>query len=216
MKTKLLTFILFIVPIYSFGQEVSVESLKSQINSIESQARKAFGPWKKSKLYEQAIEKYEQAIEKYEQLLVQKDSVCNVMAESIRYFSAFEPDARNYQFFACNDASIFSQNDIEIDTRKLPKYMQERYTTVSTIRQFAQCIEDMENQAKSAESDKDVAETDRKSYVAIKIKSDIGTANELLYIIDELNMSYLLSEEQNKYYQGLLERLTNILHKYIF
>lgn len=73
----------------------------------------------------------------------------------------------------------------------------------------------MENKVDAAKADKDVTDADRKNFVAIKIKSGIDKANELLNQIDKINMSSF-SEEQNKFYHGLSERLTDILKKYIF
>lgn len=93
--------------------------------------------------------------------------------------------------------------------------MQAHYAAVSTIRQFAECIINMENKVDAAKADKDVTDADRKNFVAIKIKSGIDKANELLNQIDKINMSSF-SEEQNKFYHGLSERLTDILKKYIF
>lgn len=201
MKTKILIFVLAFVPICSFGQEVSVDSLLHKIDSIRVACSKLNNKDK---------------VKGFESALVLQDSVYKLMADSVRYFSAFEKDARAYQFFVCTGDSVFSQNyHVEIDTCKLPKYMQEHCTAVSTIRLFTECIMKMENQAKDAEEANDVAEADRKNYVAIKIKLNIDEANELLDRIDKLNMSSF-SEEQNKFYQDLLERLSDILNKYIF
>lgn len=200
MKTKILAFILVVIPIYSFGQEISVDSLLQKSDSIRHLC---------SQLKDKDKGKG------YEQALILQDSVYNLMADSVRYFSAFEKDARAYRFFACTDSSVFSHNYIKIDTRKLPKYMQAHYAAVSTIRQFAECIINMENKVDAAKADKDVTDADRKNFVAIKIKSGIDKANELLNQIDKINMSSF-SEEQNKFYHGLSERLTDILKKYIF
>lgn len=197
---KIFIFVLVFVPICSFGQEVSVGSMLQKADSIRHACSQLKGKDK---------------IKGYESALGLQDSVYNLMADSVRYFSAFENDAHAYRFFVCTNTSVFLQNYVEIDTCKLPKYMQERYAAVSTIRQFAECIVNMENKAKVAETDKDVAEIDRKNFVAIKIKSDIDKADELLDSIEKLNMSSF-SEEQNKFYQGLSKRLTDILKKYIF
>ena len=137
------------------------------------------------------------------------------MADSVRYFSAFEKEAEAFQFFSCSDVSIFSNGYITLDIHKLPQYLQNHYLAVTVIRQYSQCIEGIESKIMSAEADKDVAEADKKNYVAIKIKSEIDKANDLLDRIDKVNMS-TLSDEQSKFYQGLSERLTNILNKYIF
>lgn len=200
MKKRLSIFVLSLVPLLSFGQDVYVDSLLHKVDSILSACEKL---------------REKEKVKGYEQALILQDSVYNLMADSIRYFSSFEKDACAYKYFICNDASIFLQNYIEIDTCKLPKFMQERHTAITAIRQFANCIERMEGKIKSAESDKDVAEADKKNYVAIKIKSEIDKANELLDRIDKVNMS-TFSEEQNKFYQSLSDRLTNILNKYIF
>lgn len=200
MKIKILIFVLAFVPICSFGQKVSVDSLLHKVDSIRMAC---------SQLRDK------DKVKSYEEAFVLQDSVYNLMADSVRYFSAFEKDARAYQFFVRTGDSVFSHNYVEIDTRNLPKYMQEHYTAVSIIRQFAECIVNMECKAKAAEEDKDVAEADRKNFVAIKIKSEIDKANELLDRIDKIDMSSL-SEDQNKFYQGLSERLTDILNKYIF
>ena len=200
MKKRILIFVLFLVPLLSFGQNVCVDSLLHKIDSIRSACEKL---------------KDKEKVKGYEQALILQDSVYNLMADSIRYFSSFEKDARAYKYFVCNDTSIFLQNYMETDTRKLPKFMQERYTAITAIRQFANCIKSMESKIKSAEADKDIADTDKKNYVAIKIKSEIDRVNELLNRIDKVNMS-TFSDEQNKFYQTLSERLTNILNKYIF
>lgn len=200
MKKSLVIFIFSLVPLLSFGQEMCVDSLLHKVDSIRSVCEKL---------------KEKERVKGFEQALILQDSVYNIMADSIRFFSSFEKDAYAYRYFICNDTSVFLQNYMEIDTRKLPKFMQERHTAITTIRQFANCIESMESKIKSAESDKDVAETDKKNYVAIKIKSEIDKANELLDRIDKVNMS-TFSDEQRKFYQGLSERLTNILNNYIF
>lgn len=198
MKKGLL--IIFLVPLISFGQVVSVDTLLHQADSIR---------FASSKL------KDKDKVKSYEQVLVIQDSVYNLMADSIRYYSSFEKNARAYNFFVSADKSVFLQNFIDIDIHELPRYMQVHYMAVMTIRLFGQCIENMDSKISSAEADKDVAEADKKNYVAIKIKSEIDKANDLLDRIDKLNMSSF-SEEQNKYYQGLLEKLNNILNKYIF
>lgn len=200
MKKRIFIFVLFLVPLLSFGQDVYVDSLLHKVDSIRSACEKL---------------KEKEKVKGYEQALILQDSVYNLMADSIRYFSSFEKDACAYRYFICNDASVFLQNYLDIDNRKLPKFMQERHTAITAVRQFANCIESMESKIKSAEADKDIADTDKKNYVAIKIKSEIDKANELLDRIDKVNMS-TFSDEQNKYYQGLSERLTNILNKYIF
>lgn len=200
MKKRISIFVLSLVPLLSFGQDVYVDSLLHKVDSIRSACEKL---------------KDKEKVKGYEQALILQDSVYNLMADSIRYFSSFEKDARAYKYFVCNDASIFLQNYMETDTRKLPKFMQERHTAITAIRQFANCIESMESKIQSAEADKDIAETDKKNYVAIKIKSEIDKANELLDRIDKVNMS-TFSDEQNKFYQTLSERLTDILNKYIF
>lgn len=202
MKTKLLIFIFSCMPILLRGQEKSVDSLLHEIDSIRATC-------------EQLKNNNKDKIKGYEQALILQDSVYNLMADSIRYFSAFEKDARTYEFFVCTDASIFSQKYAVIDIRRLPKYMQEHYLAITTIRQFAQCIENMENKVKDAESDNDVVDTDKKNFVALKIKSEIDKANDLLDKIDKLNMSSL-EKDQSNFYQVLSERLTNILNKYIF
>ena len=200
MKKRILIFVLSFIPLLSLGQNVCVDSLLHKIDSILSTCEKL---------------KDKEKVKGYEQALILQDSVYNLMADSIRYFSSFEKDAYAYRYFVCNDATIFLQNYMEADTRKLPKFMQERHTAITAVRQFANCIESMESKIKSAETDKDITDTDKKTYVAIKIKSEIDRANELLDKIDKVNMS-TFSDEQNKYYQGLSERLTNILNKYIF
>lgn len=199
MKRKLL-FILFFAPMMLFGQEISVDSLLQKADSI----RLACGQLSNK-----------EKIKGYEQALLLQDSIYNLMADSVRYFSAFEKEAEAFRFFSCSDASIFSNGYVTLDTRKLSKYMKEHYFAITVIRQYSQCIEEIESRIKRAESDKDVADADMKNYVAIKIKSEIDKANELLDRIDKVNMS-TFSDEQNKYYQGLSERLTNILNKYIF
>jgi len=199
MKRKLL-FILLFAPMMLFGQEIPVDSLLHKADSIRL-ACGQLGNKEKNKGYEQA--------------LLLQDSIYNLMADSVRYFSTFEKEAEAFRFFSCSDASIFSKGYVTLDTHKLSKYMKEHYIAVTVIRQYSQCIERIENRIKSAESDKDVAEADRKNYVAIKIKSEIDKANELLDRIDKVNMS-TFSEEQNKFYQNLSDRLTNILNKYIF
>lgn len=200
MKKRIFIFVLSLIPLLSLGQNVCVDSLLQKIDSIRSTCEKL---------------KDKEKVKGYEQALILQDSVYNLMADSIRYFSSFEKDAHAYKYFVCNDATIFSRNYIETDTRRLPKFMQERHTAITAIRQFANCIESMESKIKSAEADKDITDTDKKTYVAIKIKSEIDRANELLDRIDKVNMS-TFSDEQTKYYQGLSERLTNILNKYIF
>ena len=200
MNNRILIFVLSLVPLLSFGQDVCVDSLLHKVDSIRSACEKL---------------KEKEKVKGYEQALILQDSVYNLMADSIRYFSSFENDACAYRYFICNDASVFLQNNMEIDTCKLPRFMQERHIAITTVRQFANCIESIEGKIKSAEADKDIADTDKKNYVAIKIKLEIDKANELLDRIDEVNMSSF-SDEQNKFYQGLSERLTNILNKYIF
>ena len=200
MKKRILTFVLSLAPLLSFGQDVFVDSLLHKVDSIRSVCEKL---------------REKEKVKGYEQALILQDSVYNLMADSIRYFSSFEKDACAYRYFICDDASIFLQNYMEIDTRKLPKFMQERHTAITAVRQFANCIESMEGKIKIAEADMDIADADKKDYVAIKIKSEIDKANELLDRIDKVNMS-MFSEEQNKFYQSLSERLTNILNKYIF
>lgn len=200
MKKRIFIFVLSLIPLLSLGQNVCVDSLLQKIDSIRSTCEKL---------------KDKEKVKGYEQALILQDSVYNLMADSIRYFSSFEKDAHAYKYFVCNDATIFLQNYMETDTHKLPKFMQERHTAITAVRQFANCIESMESKIKSAEADKDITDTDKKTYVAIKIKSEIDRANELLDRIDKVNMS-TFSDEQNKYYQGLSERLTNILNKYIF
>lgn len=200
MKKGLMIFILSLVPLFSFGQDVYVESLLHKVDSIRSACEKL---------------KEKDKAKGYEQALILQDSVYNLMADSIRYFSSFEKDACAYKYFICNDASIFLQNYMELDTSKLPKFMQERHTAITAVRQFANCIESMEGKIKSAEADQDIADIDKKNYVAIKIKLEIDKANELLDRIDKVNMS-TFSDEQNKYYHGLEERLNYILDRYIF
>lgn len=200
MKNRILIFFFSLVPILSFGQDVCVDSLLHKVDSIRSACEKL---------------KEKEKVKGYEQALMLQDSVYNLMADSIRYFSSFEKDACAYRYFICNDASVFLQNYMEIDTRKLPKFMQERHLAITAVRQFANCIESMEGKIKSAEADKDIADTNKKNYVAIKIQSDIDKVNELLDRIDKVNMSSF-SDEQNKFYQGLSERLTSILNMYIF
>lgn len=200
MKKRIFIFVLSLIPLLSLGQNVCVDSLLQKIDSIRSTCEKL---------------KDKEKVKGYEQALILQDSVYNLMADSIRYFSSFEKDALAYKYFVCNDATIFLQNYIETDTRRLPKFMQERHIAITAVRQFANCIESMESKIQSAEADKDITDTDKKTYVAIKIKSEIDRANELLDRIDKANMS-TFSDEQNKYYQGLLQRLANILNKYIF
>lgn len=200
MKKGLMIFILSLVPLFSFGQDVYVDSLLHKVDSIRSACEKL---------------KEKDKAKGYEQALILQDSVYNLMADSIRYFSSFEKDACAYKYFICNDASIFLQNYMELDTSKLPKFMQERHTAITAVRQFANCIESMEGKIKSAEADQDIADIDKKNYVAIKIKLEIDKANELLDRIDKVNMS-TFSDEQNKYYHGLEERLNYILDRYIF
>ena len=200
MKKRIFIFVLTIIPLLSLGQNVCVGSLLQKIDSIRSTCEKL---------------KDKEKVKGYEQALILQDSVYNLMADSIRYFSSFDKDAHAYKYFICNDTTIFLQNYMETDTHKLPKFMQERHTAITAVRQFANCIESMERKIKSAEADKDITDTDKKTYVAIKIKSEIDRANELLDRRDKVNMS-TFSDEQNKYYQGLSERLTNILNKYIF
>ena len=201
MKKTLFLFIFSLIPLLSFGQEICVDSLLHKVDSILLACEKL---------------KEKEKVKGYEQAIILQDSVYYLMVDSIHYFSSFEKDAYAYKYFTCNDVSVFLQNYVEIDIRKLPKYMQERHTAIKAIRQFANCIESMESKIKSVEADNDVAdEKDRKTYVAIKIKSEIDKANELLDRIDKVNMSSF-SDEQGKFYQGLSERLTNILNKYIF
>lgn len=199
MKRKLL-FILSFAPMLLFGQEISVDSLLHKADSIRLACEQLNNKDK---------------VKGYEKALLLQDSVYNMMADSVRYFSAFEKEAEAFRFFSCYDASIFSNGYVTLDTHKLPKFLQNHYLAVTVIRQYSQCIEGIESRIKSAEADKDVAEADKKSYVAIKIKSEIDKANELLDRIDKVDMS-TFSDEQSKFYQGLSERLTNILNKYIF
>ena len=198
MKKRALIFILSLVPLLSFGQDVYVDSLLQKIDSIRSVCEKL---------------KEKDKVKGYEQALILHDSVYNLMADSIRYFSSFEKDACAYKYFICNDASIFLQNYMEIDTRKLPKFLQEHHNAITAIRKFANCIESMEEKIKSAEADKGIADTDKKNNVTFK--SEIDEANELLDIIDKVNMS-TFSDKQNKFYQSLREKFNNILKKYIF
>ena len=199
MKRKLL-FILSFAPMLLFGQEISVDSLLHKAYSIRLSCEQLSNKDK---------------VKGYEKALLLQDSVYNLMADSVRYFSAFEKEAKAFRFFLCSDASIFSNGYVTLDTHKLPKFLQNHYLAVTVIRQYSQCIEGIESRIMSAEADKDVAEADKKNYVAIKIKSEIDKANELLDRIDKVNMS-TFSDEQRKFYQGLSERLTNILNNYIF
>lgn len=202
MKLISLIFIFVLVPILSYGQEISVDSLLHKADSIRNACA-------------QLKDKDPNKAKGLEQALVLQDSVYNFMADSVRYFSAFEKEARAYKFFACTDASVFTHRYVVIDTRNLPKYMQEHYLAIAAVRQLALCIESMETKIKAAEADKDVADADRKSFVAIKIKSEIDKANEILEKIDNLNLASF-STEQEQYYQGLSNKLTDILNKYIF
>ena len=200
MKRKFIILVLSFAPFILYGQEISVDSLLSKSDSIR-QACSQLGNKEKVKGYEQALEL--------------QDSVYNLMADSVKYFSAFEKDAISYKFFTCSDISVFSQGYAIIETRKLPKYLRDHYEAVSVVRLYSQCIEGIEKKIKDAEADNEIAEADKKNYVAIKIKSEIDKANELLDRIDKVDMS-TFSDEQSKFYQGLSERLTNILNKYIF
>ena len=200
MKRTIFIIVFSIAHVLLFGQSVSVDSLLQKADSIRYACNKL---------------RDKDKVKEYEQVLELQDSVYNLMADSVRLYSAFEKDARAFHFFACTDASVFNQDYVEIDTLKLPKYLKDHYLTVSTIRLYSLCIGNIESKIKDAEADKDVAEADKKNFVAIKIKSEIDNANELLDRIDKLNM-YSFSEEQNKFYHDLSERLTNILNKYIF
>lgn len=202
MKNSIIIMFLMLVPLLSYGQEISVDSLLHKADSIRNACA-------------QLKDKDPNKAKGLEQALVLQDSVYNFMADSVRYFSAFEKDAHAYKFFACTDASVFTHRYVVIDTRILPKYMQEHYLAITAVRQLAMCIESMENKIKAAEADKDVAETDRKSFVAIKIKSEIDKANEILEKIDNQNLASF-STEQEQYYQELSNKLTDILNKYIF
>lgn len=200
MKKTFILLIISLVPLLSIGQEMCVDSLRHKVDSIRMACKELNNKEK---------------VKGYEQALLLQDSVYSLMAGTVRHFSTFEKEAEAFRFFSCSDASVFSNDYVTLDAQKLPKYLKAHYLAVTVIRQYSQCIEGIEDRIKSAETDKDVAEADKKNYVAIKIKSEIDKANELLDRIDKVNMS-TFSDEQSKFYQGLSERLTNILNKYIF
>ena len=94
MKKRIFIFVLSLIPLLSLGQNVCVDSLLQKIDSIRSACEKL---------------KDKEKVKGYEKALILQDSVYNLMADSIRYFSSFEKDAHTYQYFVCNDASIFLQ-----------------------------------------------------------------------------------------------------------
>lgn len=200
MKRKTIITILAAVPMLLLGQERSVASLMQDADSIRNICVNL---------------KTKDRIEGLEKALSLQDSVYYLLTDSVRSLSAYESDALAYHFFSCSDSSIFNQNYIIIDTLQIPRYLQEHFIAVTTIRQYAQCVDNMERKIEEAEADNDIAEDDRKNYVAIKIKSEIDKANDLFVIIDNLNMSSF-SEEQIEYYKGLSSKFNNILRKYIF
>lgn len=199
MKRKILLILSF-VPMLLFGQEISVDSLLKKVESIHL-------------VCEQQSNK--DKVKSYEQIFWLQDKVYNLMADSVKYFATFEKEAEAFRFFSLSDTTIFSDGYKIINTQKLPKYLQEHYLAVTMVHLYSQCIESIEEKIKSAKADKDIAEADRKKYIALKIKSEIDKADELLDKIEKVNMS-TLSNEQSNFYQGLSKRLTNILNKYIF
>lgn len=199
MKAKTL-FIFLFIPMLTFGQRLLVDPLLHRADSILQECRK-LKPKDKSNTYEAII-----AIH---------DSVYNLMADSVRYFSGFENDARLYRFFTCCDTSVFSDKYIEIDTLKLPKYMQEHYAAISAVRELVQHIKEMEEIAKATEANSDITAARKKANININTETRISKANESINIINMFRASSF-SEEQDKFYQNIITRLNNFLEKYIF
>lgn len=200
MKKRLFILLFSLTPLISWGQEVSVDSLLQRVDSIRMSC---------------AHLKDKDKIKSYETALALQDSVYNLMADSVKHFSSYEKDALLYRFFSCTDCAIFQNETLKLDTKGLPKYLKEHYNAIVAVREYYQCISSIEQKISSAESDTDIALNDKKNYVAIKIKTDIEKANELLNKIDAIDLSSL-SEQQESFYQKISEKFTNILNKYIF
>ncbi|MDE5561529.1 MAG: hypothetical protein K2J00_07020 [Bacteroidaceae bacterium] len=200
MKTKIFVLALSFMPILSYGQKRSIDNLQNQ----ERETRKNIHNLKgKDKL------------KAYDILIEIKDSIDRLKTDAIKYLSGFENDARLYLFFTCTDTSVFSSKHIEMDTQKLPKYMQDRYTAISAVRELEQYIKDIECIAQETEANSNIAEARKKERISIDTEKTIDKANELFDKIDELRTSFF-SEEQDKFYQELITRFNDFLNKYIF
>ena len=200
MKFKLLIIVFAFVPTFLFGQEISVDALLNEVDNLHNAYKKARSK-EKDGIYEQTFQLY--------------DSIYNYMADSVRYFSAYEQyekDALAYRFFIKEDASVFSQDLMEIDIQGLPKYMVEHYTAIKKIQEYSRCIEEMEKIIR--ETDSNLSEADKKTIIAISTKHHIDKASDLLNAID--NLKYSLSKDQERYLQKFSDRLSDILNKYIF
>ena len=202
MKRKiLLSIIVACLPLLSFGQANVIKKLVAEADSIY-------------KVYENTSNT-KQKINLLCEVIDLQDSVYNMMSDTIKIMASFEKDAKTYRFFALTDESVFGNNYLKLDSVSLPLDLRTRYKAISLIKELSECLDGMEKKAEKAEKNPDIAQTDKKEYVAIVLKSDIERANKLFDQREKVNVD-ALSPKQKKFDENLSTRFNNILQKYIF
>ena len=201
MKRSVLFIIIISLPVFSFGQENTVKKLVAEADSI-------------FKVYE-GISNSKQKIAHLCEIINLQDSVYNLLVDSIKVMSSYEKDAKTYRFFTLMDESIFASNFQELDESKLPTDLAERYKLYLTIKELSECLNGMEAKAAKAGKNTEIADADKKEYVALVLKSDIDKANKLFDQKEKLNIS-ILSPKQKAFDESLSVKFNNILQKYIF
>ena len=189
------------LPLLSFGQSNVIKKLVAEADSIY-------------KVYENTSNT-KQKINLLCEVINLQDSVYNMMADTIKIMASFENDAKTYRFFAQMDQSVFNNNYLKLDSVSLPLDLRARYNAISLIKELSECLDGMEQKAEKAEKNPDIAEADKKEYVAIVLKSDIERANKLFDQKEKVNVD-ALSPMQRKFDENLSTRFNNILQKYIF
>lgn len=155
---------------------------------------------------------YELALKKQDTVILQLQK----SVESYKKYAEYEDDAMIYRFLSRTDTIVFIDNETIKSPEKLPPFMRNHYYAILVIRKYYQCIKNMEETIDSARLNKNlINEQDRKSYIALMIKSDINEANDVLDNIEKINM-LSFSDEQTKFYQNLSNKLSDIIDKYIF
>lgn len=201
MKKSVLLIIIISLPIFSFGQDDMVKKLVAKADSI-------------FKVYE-STSNSKQKIAHLCDVIELQDSIYNLLVDSIKVMSSYEKDAKTYRFFTLMDESVFSSNFQKLDEKKLPTDLAEKYKLYLTIKELSECLFGMENKAAKAEKNSEIADADKKEYIALVLKSDIDRANKLFDKKEKMNTNSL-SPKQKAFEENLSVKFNNILQKYIF
>lgn len=201
MKKIVVLIFIITLPVFSFGQDDTVKKLVAEADSI-------------LKVYE-GISNSKQKIVHLCEVIDLQDSIYNLLADSIKVLLSYEKDAKTYRFFTLMDESVFSSNFQKLDERKLPADLAERYKLYLTIKELSECLIGMESKATKAEKNSEIADVDKKEYVALVLKSDIDRANKLFDQKEKMNTIFL-SPKQKAFDENLSAKFNNILQKYIF